>query len=44
MLCHSDGDVILEIVDILQILLYLVRAPELGTAYILPCFPTALEA
>ena len=40
---HSTGDVILAILDILQILLHLVRAPELWTAYIRPCCPTAME-
>ena len=43
MLSHSTGDVILEIVEILQILLHLVRVPELWTAYIRPCCPTAME-
>ena len=43
LLSHSDGDVILEIVGILQILLHLVRAPELWKTYILPCCPTAME-
>ena len=43
MLSHSDGGVILKILEILQILLHLVRAPELWKTYILPCFSTALE-
>ena len=44
MLSHSIGDVILEIVEILQILLHLVRALELWKTYIRPCCPTAMEA